>query len=173
MHVDQWPYVRDQWFFGAGLGDPRGWLFGSWSGFATTMSYGLVVYYEMKILQTLRMMAKCRSTAQHYDVNRALTALALVPLITAILPIMYYMTGLIFCWDMGYAPILATISLSAASVINPLTTILLIKPYRRTLLNAIFRIFPGTVKMERSSMAYVTDLRRNTRNSVTVNKGSN
>ncbi|CAD5220646.1 unnamed protein product [Bursaphelenchus okinawaensis] len=76
----------------------------------------------------------------HIEINKALTALALVPLFTALLPIIVYNVGMFFCANSGQFMIHATFTLSLASIMNPITAIAMIKPYRRSFLG-FFRFY--------------------------------
>ncbi|CAD5223609.1 unnamed protein product [Bursaphelenchus okinawaensis] len=157
-HLDGWNTEPDQVFMGGNIAEPRMWLFAGWNMFSTTVSYAIVIYIELRILTALNKMAKNSGTKQHQELNRALTALAVVPLLTSVVPISIYMTGFFTCFDPGSYFIKITFSLSLASILNPITTIGLIKPYRRMFFSMIGMKHLGVSKTEASKTAGATSV---------------
>ncbi|CAD5228575.1 unnamed protein product [Bursaphelenchus xylophilus] len=137
FYNDDWATPVNQVFMGGGIGELRVWIWGGINAVFTIIAYGLVIWYEMKILKALDNMQKSRKSQRQAEINKALTALAFVPLVTAIIPVMFYMLAMFMCADPGNIMIKATFTLSLASIFNPITTIAMIKPYRRTFLRVV------------------------------------
>lgn len=71
----------------------------------------------------------------HSDVNKALIAVALCPLIAMCLPMAVSLACVFFRIEIGaLAPLMTMINTSVA-VANPITTCLFVRPYRATLTN--------------------------------------
>ncbi|CAD5228573.1 unnamed protein product [Bursaphelenchus xylophilus] len=171
FYVDGWGTRADQDFMGGGIGELRVWMFGGYNAMTTTVAYGFVIMLELKIMKALNEMQKGRLLKEAIDINRALTALALVPLLTAVFPIMLYMMTMFACIDPGQVMINATFTLSLPPVLNPITTIALIKPYRRTFLrwSRLKHVIP--IKVSTVSSDYTTT--KNTPNTKTSKQRGN
>ncbi|KAH7698018.1 hypothetical protein AAVH_34894, partial [Aphelenchoides avenae] len=95
--------------------------------------YLLIIWSEWKIITHLRRLgASIHETTKnmHADVHRALIALALGPFVTAILPIAYFLTAMAARLLPSAGAAFATSVATTITLLNPITTIYFIRPYR-------------------------------------------
>ncbi|KAI1696884.1 serpentine type 7TM GPCR chemoreceptor str domain-containing protein [Ditylenchus destructor] len=73
----------------------------------------------------------------HSEFHRALLAMAITPLIAITIPVYYFCTVFAFQLCSGWISAYITSALSAITVINPLTTIICFRCYRRAALKSL------------------------------------
>ncbi|KAI1703692.1 serpentine type 7TM GPCR chemoreceptor str domain-containing protein [Ditylenchus destructor] len=78
----------------------------------------------------------------HKEFHRALLAMAICPLITATIPVYYFIFCFIFQLSIGWLSAMVTSMLSLITVFNPLTTVICFRCYRQ---NAIRLLTCGTL----------------------------
>ena len=99
--------------------------------------YGIVIWCTVRIWLHLKtafgMVSEQRSHQLNHEINRVLIVQALNPLLVILLPCTLIIIAFVWHFNMRLAGSLLTMCLSWLPVINPLTTMLIIRPYRRTL----------------------------------------
>lgn len=97
-----------------------------------------VVFCEYKVIKKLRpteTYAMRESTRRmHSDLNRALVALAFAPLFCTCIPVAFFFTTTISGLNPGPISVAMISQCSWIAVVNPITTTLFVRPYRRAVL---------------------------------------
>lgn len=110
---------------------------------ATAVVYATVFFAQVRIVRKLEQLKPSMLSGtrkMHADLNRALIALALCPMVTSALPIIFFLVEIFFAKDEADSLVIfASTVLSSIAFWNPITTCFLIRPYRTALIRYIRR----------------------------------
>ncbi|KAI1699987.1 serpentine type 7TM GPCR chemoreceptor srd domain-containing protein [Ditylenchus destructor] len=139
MELNQWPIREDQKFYAAGarIADLKAILYTAYYTTTTVGGYAIILWCEYKIIKELGHFGgnMQESTRQlHVEVHRALIALAVAPLFVLFLPLSFFMTMVITQATPGPITAFVTTVVALITLANPITTICIVKPYRRAFL---------------------------------------
>ncbi|KAI1700029.1 serpentine type 7TM GPCR chemoreceptor srd domain-containing protein [Ditylenchus destructor] len=142
MELNQWPIREDQKFYAAGarITDLKTILYTAYYTVTTTGGYAIILWCEYKIIKELRYFGENmrESTRQlHVEVHRALIALAVAPLFVLLLPIVYFLVMIFLQATPGPISAFMTTVVTLITLANPITTICIVRPYRRAFLRMI------------------------------------
>ncbi|KAH7718233.1 STR-94 protein [Aphelenchoides avenae] len=115
---------------------------------STIGGYTVIVTCQYKIMKYLRERRHLMSSAtrrMNDELNRALVALAVAPLLSSSGPTALIVALEIFRVSPGYILGFATLGASLITMINPLTTIYFVRPFRRSLLRMLHVKQPESV----------------------------
>ncbi|KAI1697829.1 serpentine type 7TM GPCR chemoreceptor str domain-containing protein [Ditylenchus destructor] len=107
---------------------------------STVGGYAIILWCEYKIMKELRHFgANMRESTRrlHVEVHRALIALAVAPLIVQFIPVIFFMIMIITQATPGPITAFMTTVVTLITLANPITTICIVKPYRRAFLRLI------------------------------------
>ncbi|KAI1699168.1 serpentine type 7TM GPCR chemoreceptor str domain-containing protein [Ditylenchus destructor] len=100
----------------------------------------------------------------HMEVHRALIALAVAPLFVLLLPIVYFLVMIMLQATPGPISAFMTTVVTLITLVNPITTICIVKPYRRAFLRLIgFGHKIGVVSVVRSSSLVLNSIQTGTK----------
>ncbi|KAH7701306.1 CRE-STR-2 protein [Aphelenchoides avenae] len=123
-----------------------GWLLPGWIAMWSVSCVGgsvVVIIFEMKIKRHFDSMGSNMShnstRKMHKDFHRALLAMAICPLFTTAVPIMYYMVAAYLELSPGTSQAFMTMGASSITMFNPLTTISFMRTYRQALLRPFLK----------------------------------
>ncbi|KAI1703019.1 serpentine type 7TM GPCR chemoreceptor srd domain-containing protein [Ditylenchus destructor] len=148
FRLNKWPQHkngRHQFVFGCLVTEIRGIPYMILWAITATASIFIVVWCERKIARHFRQLGRpTHDTTQkmHKEFHRALLAMAICPLITATIPVYYFIFCFIFQLSIGWLSAMVTSMLSLITVFNPLTTVICFRCYRQ---NAIRLLTCGTL----------------------------
>ncbi|KAH7712264.1 Protein STR-90 [Aphelenchoides avenae] len=99
----------------------------------------VVIFCEYRIVKNFRLTGKNHDNTKqmHKEFHRALLAMAIVPLVTTTVPILYFMGTSFFEVTTGSYAVFLGIAVSSITLFNPLTTICFMRCYREAALKAI------------------------------------
>ncbi|KAH7709032.1 hypothetical protein AAVH_23701 [Aphelenchoides avenae] len=75
----------------------------------------------------------------HKDFHRALLAMAICPLFSTAVPIMYFLVAAYMEWSHGFSQAFLTMAGSSITMFNPLTTICFMRAYRKAVLKPFLK----------------------------------
>ncbi|KAH7710499.1 hypothetical protein AAVH_22203 [Aphelenchoides avenae] len=102
----------------------------------------LVAVLEIKIKRYVDNMGEAShqgTRKMHRDFHRALLAMAICPLVTSAVPILYYMFAAFMELSPGPNQAFLTMAVSSITMFNPLTTIFFMRGYRRVILKPFLK----------------------------------
>ncbi|KAH7706207.1 7TM GPCR protein, partial [Aphelenchoides avenae] len=105
--------------------------------------YSVIIFCEYRMLRKLRSMdnsAYASTRRMQADISRALVALAVSPLLSAVIPVVGAATCIFLHLNVGYTSAVMPFAVTAVTVVNPLTTCYFVLPYRR----AVASVYSGT-----------------------------
>lgn len=106
--------------------------------------YAVILYTEVRVLHTLHRLSSMmeeKTRRMHAEFRRALILLAICPLLFSVVPMFYIGYTAILSLNGGFvSPFMTTMSTSIA-LVNPLVTVLVVRPYR----SVVLRCFRGKV----------------------------
>ncbi|KAI1699169.1 serpentine type 7TM GPCR chemoreceptor srd domain-containing protein [Ditylenchus destructor] len=142
MELNHWPIREDQKFYAAGarITDLKTILNTAYYTVSTVGGYVIILWCEYKIIKELNQFGgnMQESTRQlHVEVHRALIALAVAPLFVLLLPIVYFLVMVVLQATPGPITAFMTTVVTLITLVNPITTICIVKPYRRAFLRLI------------------------------------
>ncbi|KAI1697826.1 serpentine type 7TM GPCR chemoreceptor srd domain-containing protein [Ditylenchus destructor] len=154
MEANQWPIREDQKFFapGARITDLKVILYTAYYSTTIVGGYSIILWCEYKIIKELGEFGDNmrESTRQlHAEVHRALIALAVAPLFVLFIPVMFFITMIIIQAAPGPITAFMCSVCTLITLANPITTICIVKPYRR----AFLKIFRFRIKISVVSVA--------------------
>ncbi|KAH7706553.1 7TM GPCR protein [Aphelenchoides avenae] len=103
-------------------------------------AYSVIVFCEYRMLLKLRSMedsAYATTRRMQADISRALVALAVSPLLSAVIPVVGAATCILFHLNVGYTSAVMPFAVTAVTMVNPITTCYYVHPYRRVI-SAVF-----------------------------------
>ncbi|KAH7694660.1 hypothetical protein AAVH_38289 [Aphelenchoides avenae] len=106
--------------------------------------YGIVVWCQYKIIGHMQRHGKSirESTRRtHADINRAMIALALSPLLTSMGPTLILVGCMVVDFSPGAITVYLSLGMSMITLVNPITTIYFVRPYR----DAVISMFDGKI----------------------------
>ncbi|KAI6173075.1 hypothetical protein M3Y98_01043400 [Aphelenchoides besseyi] len=126
---------------GAAYSETRFWIFMGCAYVVCETCYAIIIYVERAIrrhLKQLQALTENRAIDSiNRDVGRALIALSIPPFFNSVLSSLYILFSTLHCADMGVANIVCSVLYVTAPLANPLSTIILVKPYRYSLMRMI------------------------------------
>ncbi|KAI6205003.1 hypothetical protein M3Y94_00742500 [Aphelenchoides besseyi] len=126
---------------GAAYSETRFWIFMGCAYVVCETCYAIIIYVERAIrrhLKQLQSLTENRAIDSiNRDVGRALIALSIPPFFNSVLSSLYILFSTLHCADMGVANIVCSVLYVTAPLANPLSTIILVKPYRYSLMRMI------------------------------------
>ncbi|KAH7719544.1 7TM GPCR protein [Aphelenchoides avenae] len=142
LDESQWPFVADRPPHPVGFywSECKFFIYTGFYAISAGGGYALIVWCEWKILAHLRSLGESIHAAtrrMHTEVHRALIALAVGPFVTAILPIAYFLVAIATQSSPGLATAFATSAATTITLLNPITTIYFIRPYRKQTLKVL------------------------------------
>ncbi|KAH7709308.1 7TM GPCR protein [Aphelenchoides avenae] len=121
------------------------WVLKAWISMWTVSCLGstaIVAIFELKIKKYFDAMGAASHTGtrkMHRDFHRALMAMAICPLITTSVPILYYMAAAYMELSPGPNQAFMTMAVSSITMFNPLTTIFFMRSYRQVILRPFMK----------------------------------
>ncbi|KAI1703771.1 serpentine type 7TM GPCR chemoreceptor srd domain-containing protein [Ditylenchus destructor] len=127
-----------------------------WS-FTSCASISIVIWCEKGIVKTFKQMGdptNANTQRMHKEFHRALLAMAICPLITLTLPVLYFCLTIATGICTGRVSVIMAIVLTSITVFNPLTTIVCFRCYRQVTARGFLSIltcghytYSGSVKL--------------------------
>ncbi|KAH7726084.1 CBN-SRD-16 protein [Aphelenchoides avenae] len=133
---NNWPLVKAHlpFVFGAHITDPQMLAMVIYCSLHIGGGYAMICWCEYRIFKFLQQADSevyKQTRKMHAEVHRALLALAISPLIAVVMPCSF----LLVCEALGASPGLFTVFITgfatSVTLINPLTTVIFVRPYRR------------------------------------------
>ncbi|KAH7708215.1 hypothetical protein AAVH_24527 [Aphelenchoides avenae] len=103
--------------------------------------YSLVIWCQYRMLKFLRYGSDKmteRTRKSHAEVNRALIVLSVTPLVGIIGPSALMVALLVLQLQLGPVAVYITLSMTTITVVNPLTIVYFLRPFRKAVSDAIF-----------------------------------
>ncbi|KAH7706209.1 7TM GPCR protein [Aphelenchoides avenae] len=104
--------------------------------------YSLVIFCEYRMLCKLRSMDQssyASTRRMQADISRALVALAVSPLLSAVIPVVSIATCILLHLNVGYTSAVIPFAVTAITIVNPITTCYFVLPYRRAISSVFSR----------------------------------
>ncbi|KAI6173105.1 hypothetical protein M3Y98_01046400 [Aphelenchoides besseyi] len=130
-------HIKEESLHGSHSNETKFYLFINCMGGFVYLCYGIVIYTQLAMRKHFRNLSQHMSATtkrMHQDLTRALIALAVFPFITYIVAGSCAMYSVAQCRDMGLANCLCSILYTLSPMVNAITTVILIRPYRLTIL---------------------------------------
>ncbi|KAH7710569.1 STR-90 protein [Aphelenchoides avenae] len=111
-------------------------LFLSQCVLAMIVGYALIFFCQYKVFRTVRAVGPLvnRKTQRlQSDLHKALLALAAGPLLAVVIPGCAYSAAMLLRVDMGRASPYILLPATAITLVNPLTTLFFVRPFRRAI----------------------------------------
>ncbi|KAI1694391.1 serpentine type 7TM GPCR chemoreceptor str domain-containing protein [Ditylenchus destructor] len=164
LDLNNWPNHSNNYIAGGDIKDGLLVVFVVLSVVTCWSSIFIVIWCEKSIAKHFNELGEysTQSSTQkmHKEFQRALLAMAICPLVTTTLPVLYFMFTIAFRLNPGIISALMTICLSSITIFNPLTIIICFRCYR----HATLRLF--TFWSHKNSVGQ-------TRNAVSATRSSN
>ncbi|KAI1691114.1 serpentine type 7TM GPCR chemoreceptor str domain-containing protein [Ditylenchus destructor] len=95
--------------------------------------YIILIFCEMKIMDYIKITGSVteKTRKMHTEVNRALIALAVTPTLTLMAPVFTLVIALILRLTLGPSIAVISMTMTLITLVNPITSIYFIRPYRR------------------------------------------
>ncbi|KAH7718555.1 hypothetical protein AAVH_13965 [Aphelenchoides avenae] len=122
--------------FGGELGETREILYFLIIGGVSSGGYVVVIITELKVARTLKGLGSLmneQTRRVHKEFKKALLGLAVCPLIGLVLPVSYNIFVVLFRYNSGISTAYATTMCTSIALLNPLITVLIVKPYRNAI----------------------------------------
>ncbi|KAH7704231.1 hypothetical protein AAVH_28576 [Aphelenchoides avenae] len=145
LALNEWEVPDDRIIVGFKLNE--GWKMLSFVGMwavTCTAAIVIVVIVEIRITAYFSNLASSNASRSatrkmHQDFHKALLAMAITPLVTSTVPILYYVVAAVIKLNPG--PVQCFLSMAATSItmFNPITTVLFMRCYRRVVIGRCLR----------------------------------
>ncbi|KAH7699261.1 STR-94 protein, partial [Aphelenchoides avenae] len=102
--------------------------------------YGIVVWCQYKIIKHMHRHGKSirESTRRaHAEINRAMVALAIAPLLTSMGPTLILVTCMVIDFSPGAITVYLSLGMTMITMMNPLTTIYFVRPFRESVMGML------------------------------------
>lgn len=109
-------------------------------GMTNLMGYSCIVWSEVRVLRKTNLSAKLMRRASIYNrklqsgLTNALTALAICPALSSLVPVGCFLVVLVFKMNISGVSPLLFILVSSITVVNPITTCYFVTSFRKALL---------------------------------------
>ncbi|KAH7722467.1 Protein STR-48 [Aphelenchoides avenae] len=129
-----------------GLGSLEWGLHNVFYATSVFVAYAVIIWCQR---QSMRYLKKYSSSSRestqraHAEFNRALVVLALTPLVSLV-PTIFMVGCTVLRIDMGQVTMFLTIAMTSITLLNPIATILLVRPYRLVVIQT-FKVKTNTV----------------------------
>ncbi|KAI6204946.1 hypothetical protein M3Y94_00736300 [Aphelenchoides besseyi] len=130
-------HIKEESLHGSHSNETKFYIFINCMGGFVYSCYAIVIYTQLAMRKHFRNLSQHMSATtkrMHQDLTRALIALAVFPFITYIVAGSCAMYSVAQCRDMGLANCLCSILYTLSPMVNAISTVILIRPFRLTIL---------------------------------------
>ncbi|KAI1715821.1 serpentine type 7TM GPCR chemoreceptor str domain-containing protein [Ditylenchus destructor] len=134
LQSNSWSHAELQIVMGRHIGEWQMIVYVTLWVVTCSASIGIVVWCEQVIAKNfnqLSNMSQGSAQRMHKEFHYALLAMAICPLVTTTIPVLYFMIIIVLRFCPGLTSAIMTIFLSSITLFNPLTTIVCFRCYRR------------------------------------------